>query len=62
MEISEIIGNISDKYVDEAILYTGKENKLHHSRLTKWGALAACLCIVLAAAFAISKLNQSVSE
>ena len=62
MEISEIIGNISDKYVDEAILYTGKENKLHHSRLTKWGALAACLCIVLAAAFAISKSNPSVSE
>lgn len=61
-EISEIIGNISDKYVDEAILYTGKENKLRHSRLLKWASLAACLCVVLVGAFAISKSNPSVSE
>ena len=59
IEISEIIGNINDKYIDEAILYTGKENKLHHSRLSKWRALAACLCIVLVGAFAILKSNQS---
>ena len=58
-EISEVIGNISDKYVTEAILYTGEKNNIRHSRLSKWRALAACLCIVLVGAFAISKLNPS---
>lgn len=62
IEISEIIGNINEKYIDEAILYTGKENKIHHNRLLKWRTTAACLCMVIVGAFAISKVNPSVSE
>lgn len=61
-EISEIIGNINDKYVDEAILYTGKENKIRHNRIMKWGTIAACLCIALIGVFAIPKLNPSISK
>lgn len=61
-EISEIIGYISDKYVDEAILYAGKENEFHHNGLMKTGAIAACLCIALVGVFAISKLNSSFSD
>lgn len=61
-EISEIIGNINDKYVDEAINYTGKEKNIRHNRIMKWGTIAACLCIALIGAFAIPKLDPSVSK
>lgn len=61
-EISEIIGNINDKYVDEAINYTGKEKKIRHNRMMKWGTIAACLCIALIGAFAIPKLTPSISK
>lgn len=57
-KISEIIGNINTKYIDEAILYTAKPIKLRY-RVLKWGAVAACLCLVLGAAIAIPKLNSS---
>lgn len=55
-KISEIVGNISTKYVDEATFYTGNTKKLRYSVL-KWGAVAACLCLALGAAIAIPKLN-----
>lgn len=54
-KISEIVGSISTKYVDEAVLYTGKTKKLRYSVL-KWGAAAACLCLALVAAIAVPKL------
>lgn len=61
-EISEIIGNINEKYVDEAILYNGKQIKIRHNRSMKWISIAACLCFALVGAFAIPKLSPSVSE
>lgn len=54
-KISEIVGNISTKYIDEAALYTGKTKKLRYSVL-KWGTVAACLCLALVAAIAVPKL------
>lgn len=38
-EVSEIIGNIDDRYIDEAAAYKGKRRKA----MWKWGAIAACL-------------------
>ena len=44
-KVSESIGYINDKYVNEATLYTGKERAGRHNRLLKWGA--ACLAAML---------------
>lgn len=60
-KISEILENINTKYVDEATLYTGKTQKLRFNAV-KWGAAAACLSLVLVAAFAIPKLSMSRSD
>ena len=46
-KISESIGYINDRYVNEATLYTGKERAGHHNRLLKWGAAACCLAAIL---------------
>lgn len=46
MKVSESIGYINDKYVNEATLYTGKEWAGRQSRLLKWG-IAACLAATL---------------
>ena len=59
--ISEILENISTKYIDEATLYTGKTKKLRFSAV-KWGAVAACLSLALVAAFTVPKLSLSRSE
>lgn len=60
IEISEIIGNINDKYIDEAILYTGKEKSIRHNKPEKWGvAIAACLCIVVIVTFRDSEADNT---
>ena len=46
-KVSESIGYINDKYVNEATLYTGKERAGRHNRLLKWGAAACCLTAIL---------------
>lgn len=43
-EFSNALGNISDHYVDEAITYTSKKQV---KPWLKWGAMAACLALVL---------------
>lgn len=59
-EISEIIGNINDKYIDEAILYTGKEKSIRHNKPAKWGAaIAACLCIAAIGTFRDSEADNT---
>ena len=45
--ISEIIGNIDGKYVDEAAGYTGKENGGNKNVRFKWGVIAACLILAV---------------
>ena len=57
-KITEVIGEINARYIDEATIYTGKAKKRRYSVL-KWGIAAACLCLVLGAAIAIPKLNSS---
>lgn len=45
--ISEIIGNINEKYVGEATVYSGNAKALRHTGWIKWGAIAACLVLVV---------------
>ena len=43
-KFSDAMGEIDDKYVDEAIRYQHTNKK--HGWL-KWGAMAACLCLII---------------
>lgn len=46
-EISDVMGNIDEKYINEAVSYEGKEIRVRRGGLLKWGALAACLAAVI---------------
>ena len=54
--ISEIIGNINQKYVNEATAYTGEVKAVRRPVWMKWGAVAACLCLIVAAMVAVPNL------
>ena len=55
-KFSEAMSELDSKYIDEAIHYKKKSSKKHN--WTKWGSLAACLCLALGAAFTVPKLMQ----
>ncbi len=44
--ISETIGNINQKYVNEATAYTGEVKAVRRPVWMKWGAVAACFALV----------------
>ncbi len=46
-KISEVIGNINEKYVNEATSYTGEVKTVRRMGWTKWGAIAACFVLVV---------------
>ena len=46
-KISEVIDNIDEKYVNEAICYEGKENNTKKLAWYKWGALVACFALLV---------------
>lgn len=50
--ISEAIGNINPKYIDEAGKYIPKAKSISRGWL-KWGSLAACFAVLVIASFAI---------
>ena len=54
--ISETMQNIDQKYVDEATAYTGETKTARRPVWMKWGAMAACLCLVVAAIIAVPNL------
>lgn len=54
--ISETIGNINQKYVNEATAYTGEVKTVRRPVWMKWGAVAACLCLIVAAMVAVPNL------
>ena len=58
-KFSEAMGEIDSKYVEKAINYQSKQKR--HSWL-KWGAVAACLCLVLVAVFIISTLFPTITD
>lgn len=49
-KFSEAMSELDNKYVDEALNYKRKAKKFSR---TKWGAVAACLCLLAAGAFAL---------
>lgn len=49
-KFSDAMSELDSKYVDEAINYKKKDKKSHW---VKWGAMAACLCLVVVAAVTI---------
>ena len=51
---SAAIGELDDKYIDEAVGYKKKANK--HA-LMKWGAVAACMCLAAAGVVFLSTRN-----
>ena len=52
-KISEIIGNINQKYVDEAAAYTGIEKHDRPYARKKWSGLAASFALLMLAGAAI---------
>ena len=51
-----IMQNINRKYVDEATDYTGDVKAVRRPVWMKWGAIAACLCLIIAVALAVPTL------
>lgn len=47
-KISEVIGNINHKYIDEATVYAGAAKSIPKKTWHKWAMAAACFAIVLA--------------
>ena len=58
-KFSEAMSELDSKYVDEAINYKKKAKK---PGWIKWGALAACLCLIVTAAFAIPRLFEQPND
>ncbi|MBE7726352.1 MAG: hypothetical protein E7244_18680 [Enterocloster citroniae] len=59
-KFSEAMGELDSKYVDEAINYKKKAKK---PSWVKWGAMAACLCLIAVAVIIVpSMLNPQESE
>ena len=50
-KFSNALGNIGENYVDEAANYTVKKKS---NAWLKWGAIAACFCLVVGAVFRIA--------
>ena len=53
-DLAEVIGNINEKHVAEA----RAEHKVKKLAWLKWGAVAACLCLVVAGAFVMRPDND----
>ena len=56
-KFSDAMSELDDKYIDEAINYKKKvkksRKKTNKHSLIKWGAMAACLCLIVAGAFTL---------
>lgn len=56
-KFSDAMSELDDKYIDEAINYKKKvkksRKKTNKHSLIKWGAIAACLCLIAAGAFTL---------
>lgn len=50
-KISEVMGNINQKYVYEATAYSGEEKAGRRPVWRKWGAFAACLALIAVIGF-----------
>lgn len=57
-KFSEAMSEIDSKYIDEALNYKKKAKK---PVWVKWGAMAACLCLVVAA-FSVPHILKSIQD
>lgn len=57
-KFSEAMNNVNKKYVDEAINYRVK--KKYMQNFVKWGAVAACVCIIAAGGVMITRNSGSI--
>ena len=55
--ISEIIGNINSKHIEEASSYAGEEKRNRPLNWKKWTLVAACFVVVAALTFGIIKFT-----
>ncbi|WP_262395044.1 hypothetical protein [Youxingia wuxianensis] len=58
-KFSEAMNEIDDKYVDEAIQY--KKKKPQKPIWIKWGAMAACLCLVIIGGVMFTQNNNNIA-
>ncbi len=56
-KFSEAMGELDTKYIEKAMNYQAKKKK---KGWLKWGFMAACLCLALAAAFVIPSLTSAI--
>lgn len=55
-KFSDAMSELDSKYIDEALNYKKKAGKKKKKQnWAKWGAMAACLCLVVAGAFALPR-------
>lgn len=57
-KFSDAMSELDSKYIDEALNYKKKAKKPFWM---KWGAMAACLCLVVVSALTISDLQDNLS-
>ena len=64
-KFSDAMSELDNKYIDEAINYKKKvkksRKKTNKHSLIKWGAMAACLCLIVAGAFTLPHFQAFVS-
>ena len=62
-KFSDAMSELDDKYIDEAINYKKKvkksRKKTNKHSMIKWGAMAACLCLIVAGAFTLGNDTSS---
>ena len=56
-KLYEVLGDINEKHINEARAY----HKAKKPGWVKWGAMAACLCLVVVGALTISDLQDNLS-
>lgn len=65
-KFSDAMSELDSKYIDEALNYKKKvkksRGKTNEYSWMKWGAMAACLCLVVVGALTISDLQDNLSE
>mgnify|MGYP001031320362 CR=1 FL=1 len=57
-QFSRALGKVNDKYIMEAITY----KKEKRSGWLKWGAMVACLCLIVSGVFLLKQTTSSPSE
>ena len=55
VQFSHALGKVNDKYIIEAITYERKKK----SGWLKWGAMAACLCLIVSGVLLLKQTTEN---